>query len=164
IVVLNDNEMSIAPPVGALSAHLVRLLTSQQFLGLRELGKSITELMPSPIAGMARRAETLAKELVHGPTIFDSLGFDYVGPVDGPNLDQLVPVVRNVKEMDAGKPVLVHAVTRKGKGYAPAEASADKYHGVVKFDVITGKQAKAVSNAPSYTNVFAKALIAQAEV
>jgi 1-deoxy-D-xylulose-5-phosphate synthase len=163
IVVLNDNEMSIAPPVGALSAHLSRLLTSQQFLGLRELGKTVAEFMPRPFADVARRAEDLAKELVHGPSIFDALGFHYVGPVDGHNIDHLLPVLRNVKDVDPGKPVLVHVVTQKGKGYPPAEASADKYHGVVKFDVVTGKQAKAASNVPNYTNVFAKALMAAAE-
>ncbi len=164
IVVLNDNEMSIAPPVGALSAHLTRLLTSRPFQSLRELGKSVAERLPPPFADAARRAEAVAKEFVHGATIFDALGFHYVGPVDGHNMEHLLPVLRNARASSFDKPLLIHVVTRKGKGYAPAEASADKYHGVVKFDVVTGKQAKAVSNAPSYTSVFAKALIAEAEV
>ncbi len=163
IVVLNDNEMSIAPPVGALSAHLTRLLTSRPFQSLRELGKSVAERLPPPFADAARRAEAVAKEFVHGATIFDALGFHYVGPVDGHNMEHLLPVLRNARAATFDKPLLIHVVTQKGKGYAPAEASADKYHGVVKFDVITGKQAKAVSNAPSYTSVFAKALIAEAE-
>ena len=163
IVVLNDNEMSIAPPVGAMSAHLTRLLTSRPFQSLRELGKSVAERLPPPFADAARRAEAVAKEFVHGATIFDALGFHYVGPVDGHNLDHLLPVLRNARAATFDKPLLIHVVTRKGKGYAPAEASDDKYHGVVKFDVVTGKQAKSVSNAPSYTSVFARALIAEAE-
>jgi 1-deoxy-D-xylulose-5-phosphate synthase len=163
IVVLNDNEMSIAPPVGALSAHLTRLLTSRPFQSLRELGKSVAERLPPPFADAARRAEAVAKEFVHGATIFDALGFHYVGPVDGHNMEHLLPVLRNARAATFDKPLLIHVVTQKGKGYAPAEASADKYHGVVKFDVVTGKQAKAVGNAPSYTSVFAKALIAEAE-
>ncbi|MGE0422924.1 MAG: 1-deoxy-D-xylulose-5-phosphate synthase [Reyranellaceae bacterium] len=163
IVVLNDNEMSIAPPVGAMSAHLTRLLTSRPFQSLRELGKSVAERLPPPFADAARRAEAVAKEFVHGATIFDALGFHYVGPVDGHNMEHLLPVLRNARAATFDKPLLIHVVTRKGKGYAPAEASDDKYHGVVKFDVVTGKQAKAVSNAPSYTSVFARALIAEAE-
>ncbi|MBX3501861.1 MAG: 1-deoxy-D-xylulose-5-phosphate synthase [Alphaproteobacteria bacterium] len=163
IVVLNDNEMSIAPPVGALSAHLTRLLTSRPFQSLRELGKSVAERLPPPFADAARRAEAVAKEFVHGATIFDALGFHYVGPVDGHNMEHLLPVLRNARAATFDKPLLIHVVTRKGKGYPPAEASDDKYHGVVKFDVVTGKQVKAVSNAPNYTSVFARALIAEAE-
>jgi len=163
IVVLNDNEMSIAPPVGALSAHLTRLLTSRPFQSLRELGKSVAERLPPPFADAARRAEAVAKEFVHGATIFDALGFHYVGPVDGHNMEHLLPVLRNARAATFDKPLLIHVITKKGKGYPPAEASDDKYHGVVKFDVVTGKQMKAVSNAPNYTSVFAKALIAEAE-
>ncbi|MBL8675615.1 MAG: 1-deoxy-D-xylulose-5-phosphate synthase [Rhodospirillales bacterium] len=163
IVVLNDNDMSIAPPTGALSGHLSRLLTSRRFLGLRELGKALAERLPGPFADAARHAENMAKELVHGATIFDTLGFHYVGPVDGHDLDQLLPVLRNARDARVERPLLIHVVTRKGKGYPPAEASADKYHGVAKFDVVSGKQAKPASNAPSYTNVFARALIAEAE-
>ncbi|MBM3643450.1 MAG: 1-deoxy-D-xylulose-5-phosphate synthase [Alphaproteobacteria bacterium] len=164
VVVLNDNDMSIAPPVGALSAHLSQLLSSRPYLTLRSIGRSVAGSLPKPLEVAARRAEEFARGLVAGGTLFDELGFYYVGPVDGHNLDHLLPVLRNARDSDVDKPVLVHVVTRKGKGYAPAENSADKYHGVVKFDVVTGKQAKAPANAPQYTAVFAKALIAEAEV
>ncbi len=164
IVILNDNDMSIAPPVGALSAHLSRLLSGGPYVSLRNLGRSVAEALPKPLEMAARRAEEFARGFVAGGTLFDELGFYYVGPVDGHNLDHLLPVLKNARESRIDKPILIHVVTKKGKGYAPAEASNDKYHGVVKFDVITGKQAKPVANAPAYQAVFAKALIAEAEI
>jgi 1-deoxy-D-xylulose-5-phosphate synthase len=163
IVVLNDNDMSIAPPVGALSGHLSRLLSGRPYVTLRNLGRTFAESLPKPLEMAARRAEEFARGFVAGGTLFDELGFYYVGPVDGHNLDHLLPVLKNARDSDLDKPILVHVVTKKGKGYPPAEASDDKYHGVVKFDVITGKQSKPVANAPQYTAVFAKALIAEAE-
>src|SRR6478752_2723116 len=163
IVVLNDNDMSIAPPVGAMSAHLSRLLSGRPYVTLRNLGRSVAEALPKPLEMAARRAEEFARGFVAGGTLFDELGFYYVGPVDGHNLDHLLPVLKNARDSQLDKPILVHVVTKKGKGYPPAEASADKYHGVVKFDVITGKQSKPVANAPAYQAVFAKALIAEAE-
>ena len=162
IVVLNDNDMSIAPPVGAMSAYLSRLLSSKSYRSLRHLGKEMAKKFPRQIETAAKRAEEFARGMVTGGTLFEELGFFYVGPIDGHNLDHLLPVLRNVRDGSEG-PVLVHAVTRKGHGYPPAEKAADKYHGVVKFDVVTGAQAKAVSNAPSYTKVFAEALIKEAE-
>ncbi len=162
IVVLNDNDMSIAPPVGAMSAYLSRLLSSKSYRSLRHLGKEMARKFPRQIETAAKRAEEFARGMVTGGTLFEELGFFYVGPIDGHNLDHLLPVLRNVRDSAEG-PVLVHCVTRKGHGYAPAEKAADKYHGVVKFDVVTGAQAKAVSNAPSYTKVFAEALIKEAE-
>ncbi len=163
IVVLNDNDMSIAPPVGALSGHLSRLLSGRPYVTLRNLGRTFAESLPKPLELAAKRAEEFARGFVAGGTLFDELGFYYVGPVDGHNLDHLLPVLKNARDSDLDKPILVHVVTKKGKGYAPAEASADKYHGVVKFDVITGKQSKPIANAPQYTSVFGKALIAEAE-
>jgi len=163
IVVLNDNDMSIAPPVGAVSAHLSRLLSGRPYVTLRNLGRSFAEALPKPLEMAAKRAEEFARGFVAGGTLFDELGFYYIGPVDGHNLDHLLPVLKNARDSKLDKPILVHVVTQKGKGYPPAENSADKYHGVVKFDVITGKQAKAVANAPNYQSVFAKALIAEAE-
>jgi 1-deoxy-D-xylulose-5-phosphate synthase len=163
IVVLNDNDMSIAPPVGALSGHLSRLLSGRPYVTLRNLGRGIAENLPKPLELAAKRAEEFARGFVAGGTLFDELGFYYVGPVDGHNLDHLLPVLKNARDSKLDKPILVHVVTKKGKGYAPAEASDDKYHGVVKFDVVTGKQSKPVANAPQYTAVFAKALIAEAE-
>src|SRR5262245_8815566 len=163
IVVLNDNDMSIAPPTGAMSAHLSRLLSGRPYVTLRNLGRTFAEALPKPLELAAKRAEEFARGFVAGGTLFDELGFYYVGPVDGHNLDHLLPVLKNARDSRLDKPILVHAVTKKGKGYPPAEASADKYHGVVKFDVITGKQAKPVANAPAYQAVFAKALIAEAE-
>ena len=163
IVVLNDNDMSIAPPVGAMSAHLSRLLSGRPYVTLRNLGRSFAEALPKPLEMAARRAEEFARGFVAGGTLFDELGFYYVGPVDGHNLDHLLPVLKNARDSRLDKPILVHVVTKKGKGYPPAEASADKYHGVVKFDVVTGKQSKPVANAPAYQAVFAKALIAEAE-
>ncbi len=163
IVVLNDNDMSIAPPVGAMSAYLSRLMSSRSFLGLRELGIKMVKRFPRGIERTARRAEEYARGILTGGTLFEELGFYYVGPIDGHNLDHLLPVLRNVREADEQGPILVHAITQKGKGYAPAEQSADKYHGVSKFNVITGEQAKAPPGPPSYTKVFADALIAEAE-
>ena len=162
IVILNDNDMSIAPPVGAMSAYLARLISSKEYRGIRKLGKRVAATLPRFMKERARRAEHYARGLAVGGTLFDELGFYYVGPIDGHNLDHLIPVLENVRDMKNG-PVLVHVVTKKGKGYAPAEASADKYHGVVKFNVLTGEQSKSSSKAPSYTKVFAEALIAEAE-
>jgi len=163
IVVLNDNDMSIAPPVGALSGHLSRLISSKPFHSVRSLGKQLSRRFPTPLKNAAERFDEYARGLITGGTLFEELGFFYVGPVDGHDLSQLVPVLKNVRDLERDGPVLLHVVTEKGKGYAPAEESADKYHGVVKFDVVTGKQAKTAPKAPSYTGVFAKALIAEAE-
>lgn len=163
IVILNDNDMSIAPPVGGMSAYLARLAASKAYLKLRDFGKQLTAQLPKRLDSAITRAVEHARGYVTGGTMFEELGFYYVGPIDGHNLDHLLPVLKNVRDAEVGSPVLVHVVTQKGKGYAPAEASADKYHGVVKFDVITGKQAKPPSNAPSYTKVFAQSLIREAE-
>ncbi|WP_218035914.1 MULTISPECIES: 1-deoxy-D-xylulose-5-phosphate synthase [Sphingobium] len=162
IVILNDNDMSIAPPVGGLSAYLARLVSSREFLGLRDLAKRLARRLPRPLHNAARKTDEFARGMAMGGTLFEELGFYYVGPIDGHNLDQLIPVLENVRDAAEG-PCLVHVVTQKGKGYAPAEAAADKYHGVQKFDIITGAQAKAPPGPPSYTGVFAKALIAEAE-
>ncbi|WP_029014579.1 1-deoxy-D-xylulose-5-phosphate synthase [Niveispirillum irakense] len=162
VVILNDNDMSIAPPVGALSGYLSRLISSKSYRGFRDFSKQVAEHLPRPLLNAARRAEEYARGMVTGGTLFEELGFYYVGPIDGHNLDHLLPVLENVRDDPQGGPVLVHVVTQKGKGYAPAEASADKLHAVGKFDVITGTQAKAKANAPSYTRVFADALIAEA--
>jgi 1-deoxy-D-xylulose-5-phosphate synthase len=164
IVILNDNDMSIAPPVGAMSGYLSRLLSSRPYVSFRTLGRSFAEVLPRPLETAARRAEEFARAFVAGGTLFEEMGFYYVGPVDGHNIDQLLPVLRNARDSRLDKPILIHVVTKKGKGYPPAEASADKYHGVVKFDVITGKQSKPAANAPAYQSVFAKALIAEAEI
>jgi len=161
IVILNDNEMSIAPPVGALSAYLARLISGRTYTSLREIGKQIAKRMPKSVEEKAMRVEEYARGFLTGGTLFEELGFYYVGPIDGHNLDHLVPVLKNVRDAENG-PILVHIVTQKGKGYAPAEASSDKYHGVVKFDVATGKQAKAKSNAPAYTKVFGESLVKEA--
>jgi 1-deoxy-D-xylulose-5-phosphate synthase len=163
IVVLNDNDMSIAPPVGAMSAYLSRLMSSQSFLSLRDLGIKMARRFPRGIERTARRAEEYARGILTGGTLFEELGFYYLGPIDGHNLDHLLPVLRNVREADEHGPILVHAITKKGKGYPLAEASADKLHSVSKFNVITGEQAKAPPGPPAYTKVFAEALIAQAE-
>ena len=163
IVILNDNDMSIAPPVGALSAYLARLVSSESFLGLRGMAKRVAKkLLPQRLQRAAERAEEFARGMATGGTLFEELGFYYVGPIDGHNLDHLLPVLENVRDAVEG-PILVHVVTQKGKGYAPAEAAPDKYHGVVKFDVVTGTQAKAPAGPPSYTGTFAKALLAEAE-
>ncbi|MEP9356989.1 1-deoxy-D-xylulose-5-phosphate synthase [Xanthobacter sp. KR7-65] len=161
IVILNDNDMSIAPPTGAMSAYLARLISGQTYRSLREIGKQIAGHLPKFVERGAQRAEEFARGFWTGGTLFEELGFYYVGPIDGHNLDHLLPVLKNVRDAKTG-PILVHVVTQKGKGYAPAEASADKYHGVVKFDVVTGAQVKAKSNAPSYTRVFAESLISEA--
>ncbi|MBP2228911.1 1-deoxy-D-xylulose-5-phosphate synthase [Azospirillum agricola] len=162
VVVLNDNDMSIAPPVGAMSAYLSRLISSKPYLSLRHLAKEIADQLPRPLRTAARRAEEYARGMVTGGTLFEELGFYYIGPIDGHNLDHLLPVLQNVRDADDDKPVLIHVVTKKGKGYAPAEASADKLHAVAKFDVVTGAQAKPKSNAPTYTRVFAQSLITEA--
>jgi 1-deoxy-D-xylulose-5-phosphate synthase len=162
IVILNDNEMSIAPPVGAMSAYLSRLTSSNTYRSLREIGKQVAKRLPKFIEKGAQRAEEYARGFLSGGTLFEELGFFYVGPIDGHNLDHLLPVLKNVRDSKVG-PTLIHVVTQKGKGYTPAEASADKYHGVVKFDVATGKQAKAQANAPAYTKVFGNSLVKEAE-
>jgi 1-deoxy-D-xylulose-5-phosphate synthase len=161
IVILNDNDMSIAPPVGAMSAYLARLISGRTYLSLREIGKQLARHLPKYFEQRAVRAEEYARGFWTGGTMFEELGFYYIGPIDGHNLDHLLPVLVNARDAEHG-PILVHVVTQKGKGYAPAEASADKYHGVVKFDVATGAQAKAKSNAPAYTKVFAQSLIKEA--
>ena len=163
IVILNDNDMSIAPPVGALSAHLSQLISSRPYQSMRHMGKVVAKRFPRPLEKAARRAEEYARGLLTGGTLFEELGFFYVGPIDGHNLDHLLPVLKNVRDSDYDGPVLVHVVTNKGKGYAPAETASDKYHGVSKFDVVTGKQAKSTPKAPAYQNVFAQGLIAEAE-
>ncbi len=161
IVILNDNDMSIAPPVGGMSSYLARLVSGRTYMSLREMGKGIARHLPKFVERGAERAESLARGFAMGGTMFEELGFFYVGPIDGHNLDHLLPVLRNARNAPVG-PVLVHVVTQKGKGYGPAEQSADKYHGVVKFDVATGAQSKAKSNAPSYTRVFADSLVREA--
>ncbi|HUN50851.1 MAG TPA: 1-deoxy-D-xylulose-5-phosphate synthase [Candidatus Sulfotelmatobacter sp.] len=162
IVILNDNDMSIAPPVGAMSAYLSRLISSRSYRGFRRIGGQLARLLPRPMERAARRAEEYARGFVTGGTLFEELGFYYIGPIDGHNLGHLLPVLKNVRDAQNDGPVLIHVVTQKGKGYAPAEAAADKYHGVGKFDVITGALAKAKSNAPAYQKVFADALMAEA--
>ncbi|CAJ0889711.1 1-deoxy-D-xylulose-5-phosphate synthase [freshwater sediment metagenome] len=162
IVILNDNDMSIAPPTGAMSAYLARLVSGGAYRSIRDAAKQLASHLPRFIYDKARKAEEFSRSFITGGTMFEELGFYYVGPIDGHNLDHLLPVLTNVRDKDDG-PVLVHVVTQKGKGYAPAEAADDKYHGVVKFDVETGKQHKPKANAPSYTGVFAKALVAEAE-
>jgi 1-deoxy-D-xylulose-5-phosphate synthase len=161
IVILNDNDMSIAPPVGAMSAYLARLGSGRTYLKLRDVGKQLTHHLPKSWDRAITRAVEHARGYVTGGTLFEELGFYYVGPIDGHNLDHLLPILRNVRDAEFG-PILVHVVTQKGKGYAPAETSADKYHGVVKFDVATGTQAKSKSTAPQYTKVFAESLIKEA--
>ncbi|MEK9645644.1 MAG: 1-deoxy-D-xylulose-5-phosphate synthase, partial [Alphaproteobacteria bacterium] len=163
IVILNDNDMSIAPPVGALSAYLSRLISSKSYRSLRDIGRHMSEKFPRPMKKAAQRAEEYARGMLTGGTLFEELGFYYVGPIDGHNMDHLVPVLRNVRDDKAEGPVLVHVVTQKGKGYEPAEQSDDKYHGVGKFNVVTGALAKGKANAPSYTKVFAESLIDEAK-
>src|SRR5215217_1460296 len=161
IVILNDNDMSIAPPVGALSSYLARLISGRTYTSLRDIGLQLAHKMPKGLEKKAQRVEEYARGFLTGGTMFEELGFYYVGPIDGHNLDHLIPVLKNVRDAEQG-PILVHVITQKGKGYAPAEASSDKYHGVVKFDVTTGKQAKAQANAPSYTKVFGESLVKEA--
>ncbi len=164
IVILNDNDMSIAPPVGAMSAYLSRLMSSRSFLSLARAGGADGQALPARvIERTARRAEEYARGILTGGTLFEELGFYYVGPIDGHNLDHLLPVLRNVREAEESGPILLHAITQKGKGYAPAEAAADKLHAVAKFNVVTGEQAKAPPGPPTYTKVFADALIDLAE-
>ncbi|HTK14162.1 MAG TPA: 1-deoxy-D-xylulose-5-phosphate synthase [Xanthobacteraceae bacterium] len=161
IVILNDNDMSIAPPVGAMSAYLARLLSGRTYHSLRGIGKQLARHLPKSFEQKAERVEEFARGFWTGGTMFEELGFYYVGPIDGHNLDHLLPVLNNVRDAETG-PILVHVVTQKGKGYPPAENSADKYHGVVKFDIATGAQKKAKSNAPAYTKVYAESLIKEA--
>jgi 1-deoxy-D-xylulose-5-phosphate synthase len=157
VVILNDNDMSIAPPVGGLSAYLARLVSSGQFLGLRELARKFARRLPRPLHVAARKTDEFARGMAMGGTLFEELGFYYVGPIDGHDLDALIPVLQNVRDAAEG-PILVHVVTQKGKGYAPAEAADDKYHGVQKFDVITGEQKKSAGGPPAYQNVFGETL------
>ncbi len=157
VVILNDNDMSIAPPVGGLSAYLARLVSSRPFLNLRDIAKRLARKLPDPLHKAARKTDEFARGMAMGGTLFEELGFYYVGPIDGHNLDQLIPVLENVRDAAEG-PCLIHVVTQKGKGYAPAENSADKYHGVQKFDVVTGEQAKSPPGPPSYQNVFGETL------
>ncbi len=163
IVILNDNDMSIAPPVGAMSAYLSRLISSKSYRTLRDIALHMAERFPRSVGLAAQRAEEYARGLLTGGTLFEELGFFYVGPIDGHNLDHLLPVLKNARDDEAEGPILVHVVTQKGKGYPPAEESADKYHGVSAFDVMTGAQAKSKANPPSYTKVFAESLVKEAE-
>jgi len=162
VVILNDNDMSIAPPVGGLSGYLARIVSSREFLGVREALKRLARKLPRSLHQAARKTDEYARGMAMGGTLFEELGFYYVGPIDGHNLDQLVPVLENIRDAAEG-PCLVHVVTQKGKGYAPAEAAADKYHGVAKFDVVTGKQDKAAAGPPAYQNVFGETLAKLAE-
>ena len=163
MVILNDNDMSIAPPVGGMSAYLAKQVSGGAYRNFRRFGKSVAEHLPRPFRNAARKAEEYARGMIVGGTFFEELGFYYVGPVDGHDMDNLVPILRNAAAI-TDRPVVVHVVTQKGKGYAPAESSADKLHAVAKFDVISGKQAKAASNAPSYTKVFGTELIKRAHL
>ena len=162
VVILNDNDMSIAPPVGGLSAYLSRIVSSREFLGLRDFAKRVAKLLPSPLAAGLKKTDEFARGIAMGGTLFEELGFYYVGPIDGHNLDHLIPVLENVRDAEQG-PILVHVVTKKGKGYGPAEAAADKYHGVQKFDVVSGVQVKAPPGPPAYQNVFGETLTKLAE-
>jgi 1-deoxy-D-xylulose-5-phosphate synthase len=161
-VILNDNDMSIAPPVGGLSHYLARLVSSRPFLELRDIARKISRRLPEPLHKAAKRTDEFARGMAMGGTLFEELGFYYVGPIDGHNLDQLIPVLENVRDAAEG-PCLIHVVTQKGKGYGPAEAAADKYHGVQKFDVITGQQVKSAGGPPAYQNVFGAQLAREAE-
>ncbi len=162
IVILNDNEMSIAPPVGAMSRHLTKIVSSKPYINAREIGKKVTDAFPSPIRHAVKRAEESARMALGSGTMFEEMGFYYIGPVDGHNLDHLLPILRNARDTDHDGPILIHVITQKGKGYLPAENSADRMHGVAKFDVTTGAQIKCEANAPKYTDIFASALIEQA--
>ena len=163
IVILNDNDMSIAPPVGAMSAYLSRTLSGKTWISMRNMAKDLASMLPKSVEHFAERAEEYARTWVTGGTLFEEMGFYYIGPVDGHNLDHLLPVLENVRDMPHDAPVMIHVVTEKGKGYNPAEQSSDKYHGVTKFDVDTGKLTKSTSNAPAFTKIFAEQLIKQAE-
>ena len=162
VVILNDNDMSIAPPVGGLSASLARIVSSREFLGLRDLAKKLARRLPRPLHSAARKTDEFARGMAMGGTLFEELGFYYVGPIDGHDLNRLVPILENVRDAGEG-PILVHVVTKKGKGYAPAEAAADKYHGVQKFDVLTGAQVKSPPGPPAYQNVFGDQLVREGE-
>lgn len=162
IVILNDNNMSIAPPVGAMSKYLTNLVSSKPYLGARDMAKKVADMLPTPLKHAAKRAEETARAALGGGTLFEEMGFYYIGPIDGHNMDHLLPVLRNVRDHHGSGPVLIHAITKKGKGYAPAENSDDKMHGVAKFDVVTGDQFKPKSARPSYTKVFAQSLIKEA--
>ncbi|HEV7415813.1 MAG TPA: 1-deoxy-D-xylulose-5-phosphate synthase, partial [Tianweitania sediminis] len=163
IVILNDNDMSIAPPTGAMSAYLARLASGRAYMGVREIGKKLTAYLGKGVDRAITRAVEHARGYVTGGTMFEEMGFYHIGPIDGHSFEHLLPVLRNVRDNARG-PVLIHVCTQKGKGYPPAEAAADKYHGVNKFDVITGTQAKAKPNAPSYTSVFGEALVQEARL
>ncbi|MEO9671787.1 MAG: 1-deoxy-D-xylulose-5-phosphate synthase, partial [Marinomonas sp.] len=162
VVILNDNDMSIAPPVGGLSGYLARMVSSSEYMGLRSLASKVTKKLSRRIHKAVDKAESHTRGMVTGGTLFEELGFYYVGPIDGHNLDHLIPVLENVRDSEQG-PVLIHVVTQKGKGYAPAEESADKYHGVPKFDVVTGEKAKSAAGPPAYQNVFGDTLSKLAE-
>ena len=158
IVVLNDNDMSIAPPVGAMSSYLARLISAKPYRSVRHLGRELAKKLPERISKAAKKAEEYARVMLTGGTLFEELGFYYVGPVDGHNLDHLIPILKNVKNSVNDGPILVHVVTKKGKGYPPAEKATDKFHGVSKFDIVTGKQNKSSNKIPTYTNIFSRAL------
>jgi len=159
LVILNDNDMSIAPPTGAMSRYLTSLVSGKQYKNVRDLAKKATSILPEPLQKVAARAEETARNALGGGTLFEEMGFYYIGPVDGHNMDHLLPILRNIRDGDHDKPVLLHVVTQKGKGYLPAENSTDKMHGVATFDIVTGKQNKPVANAPSFTKVFADTLV-----
>ncbi len=163
LVILNDNDMSIAPPVGAMSAYLSRLISSRSFLNLRDLAARMAKHFPRGLERTARRAEEYARGILTGGTLFEELGFYYIGPIDGHNMDHLLPVLRNLRDAEAHGPILLHVITQKGHGYAPAEATADKLHAVAKFNVVTGEQVRAPAGPPTYTKVFADALMAEAD-
>ncbi|MCX2564830.1 1-deoxy-D-xylulose-5-phosphate synthase, partial [Acetobacter thailandicus] len=161
IVVLNDNEMSIAPPVGAMSGYLSRLISSRKFIGLRELAGKFVKKLPASVERTARKADEYARGMITGGTWFEELGFYYIGPVDGHDLPQLVTILRNLRDAGNG-PILLHVITEKGHGYTPAEKAGDKYHAVARFNVVTGEQSKGPSGPPSYTSVFSRELVRQA--
>ena len=162
IVILNDNNMSIAPPVGAMSGYLTNLVSSKPYIGARDMAKKVANMLPPPLKEAAKRAEETARVALGGGTMFEEMGFYYVGPVDGHDMNQLLPILRNIRDNVADGPILLHAITKKGKGYAPAENSDDKMHGVAKFDIVTGDQFKPKSTIPTYTKAYANALIAEA--
>lgn len=162
IVILNDNQMSIAPPVGAMSKYLTNLVSSKPYIGARDVAKKVADMLPLPLKHAAKRAEETARAALGGGTLFEEMGFYYIGPIDGHNMDHLLPVLRNIKEADG--PIFLHVLTQKGKGYKPAESAKDKMHGVAKFDVVTGDQFKPKSSIPSYTKVFAQSLIEEAKI
>ena len=164
IVILNDNDMSIAPPVGAMSSYLARLISAKPYRSVRQIGREVAKKLPERISKAAKKAEEYARVMLTGGTLFEELGFYYVGPVDGHNIDHLIPILNNVKNSVNDGPILVHVVTKKGKGYPPAEKSSDKFHGVSKFDIVTGKQNKSPNKTPTYTDIFAKSLIKHASL